>query len=130
VPQSQKDAIVWLRQAAEKGRVEAQFVLGIIYGGNGGQPLDYAEFAKWMLKAAEQGHSKAQEIIGHAYANGQGVTKDVVEAHKWLTLAASSITGFARKKLDANKAAIAAGMTPEQIKDAEARASAWTPRKP
>ena len=46
--------------AANAGRIDAQFYLGICYYYGKGVPQDHAEAARWYRKAAEQGHANAQ----------------------------------------------------------------------
>ncbi|MXZ50206.1 MAG: sel1 repeat family protein, partial [Rhodobacteraceae bacterium] len=40
---------------AEQGEVEAQFILGLMYGNGEGVPQDYGEAEKWWRLSAEQG---------------------------------------------------------------------------
>lgn len=79
-----------LRQRAERGDVDAQFQLGVIYrDGEQGVKMDYAEALKWFTSAAEQGDSAAQSVVGAFYFSGVGgVRQDYAEALKWLIRAA------------------------------------------
>ena len=47
------------RSLAEKGSPRAQYALGIVHSGRGG---DNEAAARWHLKAAEQGHAKAHWV--------------------------------------------------------------------
>ena len=77
-----------LRKAADQGKAEAQFYLGVMYAKGQGVPQDDAEAAKWYRKAAEQGYADAQDNLGIMYAKGQGVPQDDAEAAKWWRKAA------------------------------------------
>jgi TPR repeat protein len=46
-------------QAAERGYVPAQEVVGMMYAIGKGVPQDYREAAKWFLTAAEAGNTRA-----------------------------------------------------------------------
>lgn len=69
---------------AEKGQVDAQYNLGVMYYGGDGVKQDYVEAAKWFRKAAEQGDRQARNYLGLMYLNGEGVKQSENEAHKWL----------------------------------------------
>ena len=57
VPKDAKKGVPYLRQAAEQGSLESQWVLSTLYEfGRAGLPVDYAESFKWALKAAQRGH--------------------------------------------------------------------------
>ena len=79
---------VVLREAAERGDIEAQFRLGSIYYQGRGVSLDYSEALKWLRKAAERGHADAQFRLGIIYYQDRGVPLDYSEALKWLRKAA------------------------------------------
>jgi len=72
-----------IRTAAEVGKAEAQYRLGMMYANEDGVPLDYREAAKWLLLAAEQDHPQAQGALGWLYAVGYGVKQDGAEAAQW-----------------------------------------------
>jgi hypothetical protein len=112
------------RPLAEQGDAEAQFKLGLMYGGGEGVPLDYPEALRWFRKAAEQGLAKAQNYLGTIYARGVGVPQDYVEAHKCYNLAASKGYAGAAK----NRDLIAAKMTHAQIAEAQKLAREWRPK--
>ena len=46
----------WFRKAADRGLVDAQFNLGVIYDAGEGVTQDYAEAAKWYRRFAEPFH--------------------------------------------------------------------------
>ena len=67
-----EEALKWYHKAAEKGHLNAQFLLGRIYhnGDDGlGVDKDEKEALKWYRKAAEQEHSIAQNYVDQIEAN-------------------------------------------------------------
>ena len=73
---------------AEKGDVDAQTNLGLMYQNGWGVPQDDKEAVYWYKLAAEQGDAKAQYNLGVMYDVGEGVPEDDKEAVRWYTLAA------------------------------------------
>jgi len=83
---AQKDylnAMIWYRQAAEKGNAPAQNDVGWLYQNGWGVKQDYAEAATWYRKAADQGNATAQCNLGWLYRKGFGVNQDYSEAMTW-----------------------------------------------
>ncbi len=72
-----------LRAKAQKGNLEAQYELGMIYGGS----KHIGEAAKWLRKSAEQGNSEAALQLGAIYTFE---LRDPVKAAKWYLAAAKS----------------------------------------
>lgn len=114
----------WFQVAAEQSHGEAQSELALYYKDGRGVARDLKLAAAWFLKAAQQGVGIAQLNLGRFYLAGTGVAKDPVEAYYWLTAAAQNgyIDGMALR------APAAEAMTPEQIKETNARAK-QAPRK-
>ena len=125
VPPDAAEAVAWYRRAAEQGDARAQYNLGGMYREGRGVPQDAARAIAWYRRAAEQGHARAQYNLGGMYAEGLGVPRDAVEAHMWLTIAASRSIGAEREQMLTARAAIAAWMTPTDVRDANRRAQAW-----
>ena len=97
-------------QAAEKGDVEAQFMVGAYYALGLGVTVDGLKALEWVMKAAEQGHIEAKNLLftiyenysnladqgdieaiynlGSCYAVGMGVEKDKKQAFEWYKKAA------------------------------------------
>jgi TPR repeat protein len=99
-------------------------MLGLIYQLGEGVPKDYVEAVRWYRLAAEQGDPGAQVDLALVYERGQGVTRDDVQAYMWLNLAT------ARGNIDAAKLrnVLEAGMTPDQIAEAQRLAREWKPK--
>src|SRR6267142_2063538 len=88
---AQKDylnAMIWYRQADEKGNAPAQNDVGWLYQNGWGVKQDYAEAATWYRKAADQGNATAQCNIGWLYEKGFGVNQDYAQAMIWYRKAA------------------------------------------
>ena len=125
VPQDAAAAVAWYRRAAELGDARAQYNLGGLYAEGRGVPPDAAGAVAWYRRAAEQGHVRAQYNLGGLYAEGLGVPPDAVEALMWLTIAAARSTGAEHEQTVTARAAVAARMTPTDVREAERRAQAW-----
>lgn len=127
VQQDTREAMIEFQKAAEKGNIEAQYLLGQIYddGGLGkvipgpdgsytdGREVDFHPVpqnlglaAKWYRMAAEQGYAAAQNHLGSMYLDGRGVPQDYAEAYFWLSLA--SAKGFHSSTNDVDARDIAA----------------------
>ncbi len=130
VPQDAVEAVAWYRRAAEQGDATAQSNLGGMYDQGRGVPQDDAAAVAWYRRAAEQGHVRAQYNLGGMYADGLGVPPDAVEALMWLTIAAARSTGVEREHMVTARAAVAARMTPTDVREAHRRAQAWPAAHP
>ena len=125
VPQDAAAAVAWYRRAAEQGNATAKNNLGAMYAEGLGVPPDAAAAVAWYRRAATQGDTRAQYNLGGMYAEGLGVPTDAVEAHMWLTIAAARSPGAEREHIVTACAAIAARMTPTDVREATRRAQAW-----
>ena len=72
-----------LLPSAEKGNVEAEHNLGMLYlkQGTGAGP-DFAKAIPWLIKAADANQPHANLVLGQLYSAGQGVPKDDAESAK------------------------------------------------
>ena len=122
-----------LRERAEQGAAEAQYLLGLAYFNGEGVPQDNPLAARWWRSAAEQGHADGQYSLGFMYANGRGVPQDYVQGHMWFNLAASRVPGADQPAAASGRNEVAALMTPEQVAEAQRLAREWDeahPRNP
>ncbi len=110
---------------AEKGDADAQNLLGRYHASGQGVPKDYSQAVAWWRKAADQGKAAAQYNLGAMYFTGQGVVQDYVEAHKWRNLAAALASSENQQEYADTRDAVAKSMTPEQLAEAQKRASEW-----
>jgi len=115
-----------LRALAEKGEAKAQYRLGVLYDKGQGVKQDRAKAARWYTKAAKQGFIPAQYNLAILYYNGQGVEQDLVLAYAWLQVTIAR--GYRQAKTARD--AVAAQMTPKQVKDAKEMARKILDKQP
>ncbi|CAO5681855.1 MAG: hypothetical protein NEHIOOID_00399 [Holosporales bacterium] len=77
-----------LKDLADIGIIEAQYICGVMFNIGEGVPQDKAEAFKYYQKAADQGFIETQFICGGMLYSGEGVTKDKAEAFKYYQKAA------------------------------------------
>ena len=65
-----------VKKDAQKGNVDAQALLGLMYL----TQKDYTQAFDWLKKASEQGNAEAQYGLGLLYFNGTGTTQDKSKA--------------------------------------------------
>src|ERR1043166_993692 len=87
---ARRQALDWIRKAAEQGHAKAQTALGMIYSRNMGLPQDAILAVKWFLRAAIQNETTAQNELAGIYARGRGVEQDFRKAIYWYSQAAGS----------------------------------------
>lgn len=73
---------------AEKGDLEAQVDLGVMYFSGEGIPQNYGEALKWYRRAADKGNAAAQNNLASMYLKGHGVPRNPIEGAKWMQSAA------------------------------------------
>ena len=118
-----QEAESWFRLAAEQGNARAQFFLGVMYEFGQGVRRNLRRAATWYESAAEQDHNSAQYNLGLFYLQGRGVRRDYVTAH--VLFALSTLEGSWEQQQRAEES-----MTPDQIVEAERRASEWEAGNP
>ena len=92
----EKEREKWLTLSAEAGHVGAMNFLGGLFNGK----EDYKKAFFWYQKAAEKGSSHAQSSLGHMYFMGTGVEMNLTLARKWFAKAASAGNEMAKKTLE------------------------------
>lgn len=120
-PSAQRVDIERLREAAEKGDLEAQFEIGREYEDNHNNGTDAIA---WYQKAASRGHAEAQASLGRMYFTGRGTKRNYEEAFFWYNVAARS--GKPKEWADALRRYLSA----RQIDAVEMRAKEWKPKEP
>ncbi len=80
-----------VREEAERGDVDAQAAMGVMYLIGRGVEQDLEEAVAWLRRAAEQDNPDAQHNLGVAYDTGfyGMLPSDAVEAMAWYRLAAN-----------------------------------------
>lgn len=82
------EAAALFRPLAERGFVEAQYLLAVMHEEGLGTDRNQAEAAKWYLIAASHGHADARYRLGIMCAEGRGIPQNHADAAQWLRTAA------------------------------------------
>ena len=89
VERDAKQALPFIKAAAEAGQARSQRILGIWFA-NGDHIPESAELAvKWLEKAAKQGDEVAMSAVGLRYVLGDGASRDLKKGLSWLWLSAN-----------------------------------------
>lgn len=99
VPRDARQALYWMRRAAEQDNVNAQMYLGEAYTRGTDVDGDLSEAAAWYSRAARLGNAEAQFRLGDLYRLGWGVKQSPQAARHWYTEAARQGHAKAREKL-------------------------------
>jgi len=97
--ENEKEALIWVKKAAQQGSFLAQYDLGKMYEQDGKLGFDEKKSFKWYLKAAEQSHRHSQAQVALMYANGIGVKQDLVKSYMWYSISESHEKNNIRKLL-------------------------------
>lgn len=73
-------AFKWHLKAAEQGYIDAQFSVGLMYGGGIGVEQNYIKSVEWLSKAAEHAHFEALYYLAMHYEFGEGVEQNPTKA--------------------------------------------------
>src|SRR6185436_18849830 len=104
-----------LRQRAQAGDANAQYLLAEKLHRGDGVARDDVEARALVLKAAQQGHLEAQRSLGFYYWRSYGGPQDKVEALKWILIAERGGNADAPNV----RANMLKTMSPEQVKEAQ-----------
>ena len=119
--------VVSPRLAAERGHVEAQYYLGIMYQWGRCVERNGAEAVPWYRRAAEQGHVLAQNRLAGAYYAG----RDFVRAFMWYTVVKMADAGeMLSSSSRAHLESITNEMSADQIAEAQRLAREWDEAHP
>ncbi|HLG89244.1 MAG TPA: tetratricopeptide repeat protein [Alphaproteobacteria bacterium] len=116
------------RPLAERGDVNAEYNLGVMYDQGHGVGMNKAEAARWYLKAAERGMSPAMLNLGNIIVLSSRGPADMVSAYKWFLVAARDNDPGVRANAQHNLGLVAPLMLRSQIARAEAQAQSWSPK--
>lgn len=103
VPVDDRQAVIWIRKAAEQGVLDAQYFMSVMYSEGRGVARDEAEATSWVRKAAIQGHREPQHNLGVAYEMGLGVRKNMPEALAWYRKAAAQGDAKAQRRIGTSR---------------------------
>jgi TPR repeat protein len=76
-------AYKWIRQAAQSGLAEAQFIAGEMDLAGEGTPRKAADGIDWFKKAAKLGYGPANARLAAIYRYGEGVPFDLVQSARY-----------------------------------------------
>ena len=124
--QNYSKSLEWHRRQAEKGDPVAQFDLALMYDLGRGVPRDHAQAMQWYRKSADQGYAPAMTNIAILYYNQEGVPRDLVQAYAWFVRAKLAHDPRADDLLQMTMDKLKG----EQVRQGEAIAADWHPRKP
>lgn len=85
-----KTAFSEWKKLAQKGDVNVQATVAVLYHTGQGVKQDYKKAFYWYKKAAEQGNSASQANLGVMYAKGTGTKRDMIESYAWYSVAAKA----------------------------------------
>jgi TPR repeat protein len=119
-------SLAGLKTEAERGDANSQFDLGAKYASGDGVPQNYNQAVKWFTKAAEQGHVLSAATLGAFYWAGRGVGQDYVSAYMWSAVARQGGDEASKYRV----AILGARMTPDQVNEAQSRATDWLRQHP
>lgn len=94
-----KEAHHYLKRLADKGYVEAQYLLGDAYSSGAFGKVDNKEAFLLFLLAAKHGHAECAFRTAHCYEEGLGTGRDARKGVEFLKLAASKNHPAAMYKL-------------------------------
>ena len=120
-------SVRWLSPAAEQGHARSQYALAMCHENGWAVQVDATEALRWYGRAAAQGLLSAQAALGRHHAAGFGGAQDRVAAHMWLSLTLAEASAQTRDGIAEQLRGVEAGMTPDDIAEAERRAREWTP---
>jgi hypothetical protein len=110
-----------LRNLAEQGDPDAEWLLGVHYHTGEGVPQDDTIAAQWFTRAAEHGHILAQATLGAYYWIGRGVPQDLSKAYFWSVLARAGNDEASKYRV----AVLTARMSRSQVAAAQQQAEDW-----
>ena len=79
-----------LKIAAEAGKADAQYKLGMQYLNGKGVSISGVETIKWLKAASVQGHAKASTRLGIVYLKGENIKTNYREARRYFNSVADS----------------------------------------
>ena len=111
-----REAVAWLRRAAEGGHTGAMIHLGKLYKSGIGTPQNFAFAARWLGEAARAGDAEGMVEFGRLHRSGIGVEQDNVAAYMWFNRAAAAMHMDGVHERDS----IAIKLSPEELRRAQA----------
>ncbi len=126
-PQS---AVNWLKKAAAKNYPPALTTLGMLYAEGRKAPLSSQKAFNYLEKAASYGYAPSQMALAELYLTSK-TRPQPDRAYYWsvLALADKAISPEAARALEGLREKAAAGLSPQTIKNLDAKAASFKPRR-
>ena len=111
---------------AERGDVNAQYALGLMYDNGMGVAVNKAEAARWYRMAADRGYGSAMLNLGRVIVQISRGRTGLVPAYKWFLIAETySKDPTVRANAVHNKGLLMRAMSYREITQAENQARGW-----
>lgn len=120
------EAVAWYGKAADQGHIGASnlYAIALMNGDNVEKDL---EKARGLFEATgSQGNPLGLFYLGQISEQGLGVEADPVTAHFYYNVAAAS----GHPQAAAARARVERSLSPAEVRDAQAKARAWSPETP
>ena len=113
-------------KAAEQQYSQGEYSLGVLYLEGSGTPKDEAEAIRWFEKAAGHWNLDAMNNLVALNYRLRQTGDHLVQAYMWTFLAASAGHAASQNNLEP----IRAGLSAEQLREAEQAAATWQATHP
>lgn len=94
-----EQALPDLKAASEKGNIEAQYRLGMMYRFGWGVEKSFKTARERFQTAADEDHAEAQSELAKIFKDGRGIDRDYVTAARWFEKAAMQHQGVSQLNL-------------------------------
>lgn len=121
-----REAVLWLRKAAEGGHAGAMLQLGRLHRTGVGVLQNFEQAGHWLHRAAGAGHAEAMMELGRLYRSGTGVRQDLQQAYVWFNRAAAALHAEAQIERES----IALRLSAAELKEAQERSAIQTATAP
>mgnify|MGYP003601288824 CR=1 FL=1 len=123
IKQDIKEAFTWFKAAADQGISSAQLNVGRMYADGIGVSKNEVSARQYFEKAASHGDNRASFNL----AVMEEQKKNYMGAYQWyeLSIRAGMLDNKVIKMSETKKTALAANLTPDQIRTARDRADKW-----
>lgn len=114
-----REAVLWLKKAAEGGHVGAMLQLGKLHRTGVGVLQNFEQALHWLHRAASAGNPDAMMELGRLYRSGSGVRQDLKEAYVWFNRAAAALHAEAHVEREG----LALRLSAAELKEAQERSA-------
>ncbi|CAN5380647.1 hypothetical protein BH10PSE9_BH10PSE9_09810 [soil metagenome] len=129
--QNYASAANWYSLSADPADADARYAMGMNYLTGNDVVQDDGLAARWLMGSAERGHARAALALADLYVEGRGLERNYAAAYMWCEIAARGLANDgSRTAALAKRDRIAAAMTAEERKIAEAAIQSWKPPAP